>query len=63
MIIVKHGKPKKEPKFYFICPDCGCEFILTQLELREKCQSLVYTALSSCPECGELDIRGEIMDE
>lgn len=59
MEIIKHGKIKKEPKFYFICPNCGCEFVLTQTELRYEYQSLVYTALFPCPECGKLDIRGE----
>ena len=52
MKIIKHGK-KKEIKYYFICTSCGCEFEMTNIELMKEQQSVVFTAINPCPDCGE----------
>jgi hypothetical protein len=57
MKILKHGK-KKEIKYYFICTSCGCEFEMTNIELMEEQQSLVFIAVHACPECNE-NVRGK----
>lgn len=57
MKIIKHGK-RKEIKYYFICSSCGCEFEMTNTELMQEQQMIVYVALSPCPECGNMT-RGE----
>lgn len=59
MIIIKHGKKKPEPRFRFKCPECGCEFEVTQTELRYIQQSLVYISNCECPECNHYVIGGE----
>ena len=63
MKIIKHGTPPPEPQFLFKCPNCGCQFIMTQTELRACYQSLVYTAAWDCPECNLFvhgdEIKGE----
>ena len=58
MKIIKHGTPPPEPQFLFKCCKCGCEFIITQTELRKEYQSLVYLAHWRCPECGN-DVHGK----
>lgn len=63
MKIIKHGKRLPEPRFYFKCPECGCEFEVTQTELRYIQQSLVYVPNCECPECNHLVINGEKMYE
>ena len=60
MKIIKHGqKQLSEPQFYFKCPQCGCEFKVTQTELRYMQQSLVYTPNCECPECNYFITYGE----
>ncbi len=51
MKIVKHGK-KREVDYYFICTSCGCEFKMSNIELMEEQQSIVFAAGHNCPECG-----------
>lgn len=48
--IIHHGK-LKEIKYYFICPLCGCEFEMTNKDLMEEQQSLVFVSWSNCPYC------------
>jgi DNA-directed RNA polymerase subunit RPC12/RpoP len=48
--IIKHGNPQ-EVKYYFVCTSCGCEFEMTNKDLQEEQQSIVFTVLSNCPEC------------
>ena len=63
MKIIKHGKKLLEPHFYFKCPKCGCEFEVTQTELRYLQQSLVYVTNCACPECNYLVTNGERINE
>ena len=60
MKIIKHGKRLSEPRFYFKCPKCGCEFEAMENELKYIQQSLVYVYISNmeCPECNYL-VTGE----
>ena len=51
--IIKHGV-QKEVKYYFICTSCGCEFEMTNKDLMEEQQSIVFTAISPCPDCGNI---------
>lgn len=62
MTIIKHGTPPHEPRFLFECYNCGCEFIMTQTELREKYQSLIYVATWACPDCG-VRVQGTLIEE
>ena len=62
MKIIKHGTPPPDPQFLFTCSNCGCEFIMTQSELRGLYQSLVYTVRWCCPECGN-SVEGEEINE
>ena len=48
--IIKHGE-QKEVKYYFICTSCGCEFEITNKDLQAEQQSIVFTAVSNCPDC------------
>ena len=59
--IIKHGTRKKI-KYYFICDSCGCEFEMTNMELIQEQQTIIYTVLTPCPECGNIT-RGEEVDE
>ena len=51
--IIKHGKNKQIIKYYFICNSCGCEFEMTNKDLMEEQQNIVFLAWSNCPECNE----------
>lgn len=62
MKIIKHGVLPPDPQFLFKCPNCGCQFIMTQTELRQEYQSLVYPSRWCCPECGT-DVQGEEIKE
>lgn len=62
MIIIKHGILPSEPHFLFNCPKCGCKFTMTQTELRQEYQSLVYSAVWKCPDCG-LHVSGKEIKE
>ena len=48
--IIKHGI-QKEVKYYFICTSCGCEFEMTNKDLMEEQQSIVFFTRSRCLEC------------
>ena len=57
--IIKHGKTHKALKF--ICPDCGCEFIMDNAypSLREG--ERVRNLMINCPDCGaEIDYSDRI---
>ena len=62
MIIIKHGIVPPEPQFLFNCPKCGCKFKMTQSELRQEYQSLIYSAVWKCPDCG-LHVSGKEIKE
>ena len=55
--IIKHGK-----LYYFICENCGCEFIMDVQELQMEQQSLVFLLESNCPECS-CEVKGKEKDE
>lgn len=58
--ILKHGYIK-EVKYYFICTSCGCEFEMTNKDLMEEQQSVVFTSISNCPDCNnKVEGRQEI---
>ena len=59
--ILKHGR-QKEIKYYFICKACGCEFEMTNKDLMEEQQSIVYSSMSPCPDCNNI-VMGEKMNE
>lgn len=50
--IIKHGKIPNFIKYYFVCVHCGCEFTMTNEDLMEEQQSIVFVSTSKCPECG-----------
>lgn len=66
MKILKHGSPKPKEKVsrHFVCPNCGCEFIVDEDEyflwsagyLGYKGNSQIVEA--QCPECQET-VQGE----
>jgi len=57
--IIQHGK---FVKYYFVCENCGCEFIMDAQELQMEQQSLVFLLQSNCPECNCV-VRGKEKDE
>ena len=54
MKIIKHGTPQPEPHFLFKCSECGCIFEMTQIELIQEQQSLVYIAQHNYSDCGKM---------
>ena len=52
--IIQHGK---FVKYYFICENCGCEFIMDAQELQMEQQSLIFFLESNCPECNK-EVKG-----
>lgn len=54
MRIIKHGCII----YNFKCNCCGCEFEMSNRELQEEQQTLVFIALHKCPDCGE-PVSGE----
>lgn len=51
--VIKHGI-RKEVKYYFICASCGCEFEMTNKDLMEEQQSIVFFSRSRCPDCNAI---------
>ena len=55
MKIIKHGNPPSDFSIYrFHCSKCGCIFEMSKMELMMQQCSLVYTAITKCPECKNL---------
>lgn len=55
MIILKHGKLPRAPKLGYMvkCPECKCEFFITDDELNITDLRSDGTAFCTCPDCGE----------
>lgn len=49
MKIIKHGFII----YNFKCPCCECEFEMSNRELQEEQQSIVFVAIHKCPDCGK----------
>ena len=61
MKIIRHGEV-----IQFVCPVCGCEFLMREEETyqkpdsEKKIEEEKYFAV--CPDCGEADVPGEKKD-
>ena len=51
MIITKQGDHKKSKDFFFICKNCGCEWLANKQEVYISPPSLPYYVSMKCPNC------------